>query len=82
MVGRGLSSHILKSHMSPVGASRERENREWCGGVPGWGRCRLVVRLADDAAARCAGDWGAGCPFLKPALPWHRSPLKSLAPGS
>ena len=25
----------LKSHMSPAGASRERENRDWCGEVPG-----------------------------------------------
>jgi len=54
-------SYFLKSRMSPVGASRERENPDWCGGVPGWGCCRLVVLLADFAAGRCTGagegDW-------------------------
>ena len=75
-------SPSLKSHVSPVGASRERENLDWCGGAPGWGCCRPVVLLADFADGRCAGDWGRGCPFPKPALPWHPSPLKSLAPGS
>ncbi len=47
----------LKSHMSPVGASRERENLDRCGGVPGWGCCRLVVLLGDSADGRCGGDW-------------------------
>jgi hypothetical protein len=43
--------------MSPVGASRERENPDWCGEVPGWGCCRLVVLLADSADGRWAADW-------------------------
>jgi hypothetical protein len=48
--------------MSPVGASRERENPDWCAEVPGWGCCRLMVLLADSAGGKCtgagAGDWG------------------------
>ena len=66
---------------APVGTSRERENLDGCGGVPGWGCCRLVVRVADFADGGGAGDW-SGLPVQKPALPWHPSPLKSLAPGS
>ncbi len=40
MASPGLSSLILKSHVSPVGASRERENRGW----RGW--CRAGVAAA------------------------------------
>ena len=29
-----------------------------------------------------ARETRVGCPFLSPASSWHRSPLKSLAPGS
>jgi len=42
--------------MSPVGASRGRGNEDWRGEVPGWGCCRLVVRVADFAAGGGAGD--------------------------
>jgi hypothetical protein len=45
MISHGRSSLILKSHVSPVGASRERENPDWCGEASGWGCCRLVVLL-------------------------------------
>jgi hypothetical protein len=57
----------LKSHMSPMGASRERENPDRCGEVRGWGCCRLMVLLADSAAGSCAGD-GGGLPVPEPGF--------------
>jgi hypothetical protein len=53
-----IPTENLKSHMSPVGASRERENPDWCGEVPGWGCCRPVVLPADFADGGGGGDWG------------------------
>jgi len=52
-----------------VGASRERENPDGCGEVPGWGCCRLVVRVADSAAGGGAGDWsGLPVPEAGPSV--------------
>src|SRR5215475_9403635 len=67
MADPGRWSVILKSRMSPVGASRERENPDRCGGVPGWGCCRLVVLLADSDDGRWAADWVRAARLLKPA---------------
>ena len=53
----------LKSHVSPVGASRERENRDWCGEVRGWGCCRPAVLPADFADGGGAGDWRRAARF-------------------
>ena len=73
---------LLKSHMCPGGdVARARKSGN------GAARCRAGVaaawwcwrRISLLAGAR---ETEAGCPFPKPALPWHPSPLKSLAPGS
>ena len=79
---------IAAFRMQPkMNAERERGGR-----APGEGGCagRWVGGCGSEGSglwcrAGCwlgAGETGAGCPFPKPALPWHRSPLKSLAPGS
>ena len=67
-VPSGDVARARKSGLVRLGCRAEVAAAWWCG----W-------RISLLAGAR---ETGAGCPFRKPALPWHPSPLKSLAPGS